>query len=68
MIHQWRFMRMLKRFARAYYQNGIAETKEGDLAVNCPACPRPGINMPKWENIPRAKRCDPKALTVSILY
>ena len=55
-IHEWRVLRMLKRFARGYDPNGIEETEEGACAIDCPACPHPGINMPKWENIPKAKR------------
>lgn len=36
---------MLKRFGRANDVSGRAGTKEGDLAVRCPACPYVGINL-----------------------
>ncbi|KAJ7732502.1 hypothetical protein B0H14DRAFT_3085639 [Mycena olivaceomarginata] len=36
---------------RGHDLGGAAATKPGELAVSCPACPRPGINLPDdWEN------------------
>ncbi|KAG1807133.1 uncharacterized protein BJ212DRAFT_1449387 [Suillus subaureus] len=33
--------------------NGVLGTKEGELAVLCPACPQPGRNLPAdWDNVP----------------
>ena len=43
---------MLKRFGRANDGSGRAGTKEGDLAVRCPACPYVGVNM-KQQYVPR---------------
>ncbi|TEB24186.1 hypothetical protein FA13DRAFT_1714812 [Coprinellus micaceus] len=54
-VHEWRALCMLKRFARGYDPNGVEAVEEGTCAIDCPACPYPGINMPKWENIPKAK-------------
>ncbi|KAG1733204.1 uncharacterized protein EDB91DRAFT_1251446 [Suillus paluster] len=35
------------------HYDGILSTKEGELAVLCPACPQPGRNLPQdWENAP----------------
>ncbi|KAK7020693.1 hypothetical protein VNI00_017635 [Paramarasmius palmivorus] len=51
-MRQWRYLKLLKR-------GGMGNTPEvplddiapGGLAVACPACPRPGINMPDdWES------------------
>ncbi|KAJ7075019.1 hypothetical protein B0H15DRAFT_792382 [Mycena belliarum] len=29
---------------------GVAATGQGELAIDCPACPRPGVNLPEgWE-------------------
>lgn len=47
-------MKELKRAGRG--NDGlrkVADTKPGELAVKCIACPRPGINLPAgWENAP----------------
>ena len=30
----------------------------GELAVRCPACPQPGVNLPEnWEDAPPSTRC-----------
>lgn len=48
---------MLKRAGRGHSLTGAAGTREGELALDCPACPHPGINMPsKWNSIPRLER------------
>ncbi|PPQ92725.1 hypothetical protein CVT25_014232 [Psilocybe cyanescens] len=42
---------MLKWAGRAHNVRGAAGTSEGELAVRCPSCPHPGINLPdNWEN------------------
>ena len=51
MTMQWRHLKLLKRGGRAHDPDGIKATKPGELAVLCPSCPRPGINLPDgWEN------------------
>ncbi|KAG6839651.1 hypothetical protein C0991_000506 [Blastosporella zonata] len=53
MIRQWRHIKMLKRAARGHEKNGIATTKAGQCAVECPACPHPKKNMPaNWRDVP----------------
>lgn len=53
MLRQWRFLKLLKRGGRAHDPTGITGTKNGELALVCPACPHPGINLPEdWENAP----------------
>ncbi|KAJ7787465.1 hypothetical protein B0H14DRAFT_2399414 [Mycena olivaceomarginata] len=51
-MRQWRHLVMLKHGGRG--NNGdrlVAETKPGELAVVCPACPQPGVNLPAdWES------------------
>ncbi|KAJ7429706.1 hypothetical protein B0H11DRAFT_2166764 [Mycena galericulata] len=59
MCREYRHLMMLKRGgrARAYDSSGAAGTKSGELAVECPACPRPGINLPDdWESTPPEER------------
>ncbi|PBK79339.1 hypothetical protein ARMGADRAFT_951009, partial [Armillaria gallica] len=50
---QWVHLKMLKWGGRAQVNDGMATTKPGDLAVLCPSCPHPGINLLLgWENAP----------------
>ncbi|KAJ7593173.1 hypothetical protein C8J56DRAFT_1045621 [Mycena floridula] len=47
MGHEYRHLRACKRAGRGNdRERAIAETKPGELAVECPACPRAGINLP----------------------
>ncbi|EEB88008.1 hypothetical protein MPER_14410, partial [Moniliophthora perniciosa FA553] len=50
-IKEYRHLRMLKRGGRGNDgKQTIAETRPGELAVMCPACPREGINLPaNWK-------------------
>ncbi|KAJ2914486.1 hypothetical protein MD484_g5955, partial [Candolleomyces efflorescens] len=54
MIHQWRYLKLLKRSGRGHDPTRPAShTKPGECAVLCPACPQPAINLPEgWENEP----------------
>lgn len=46
---------ILKRAGRAHATDGVASTEQGSCAVECPACPHPGKNLPVgWENAPVA--------------
>ncbi|PPQ97248.1 hypothetical protein CVT26_000741, partial [Gymnopilus dilepis] len=57
MLLQWRHLKMLKRAGRGHDRNGIAGTKDGELAVLCPSCPHPGINLPdKWQEASASER------------
>lgn len=48
---------MLKRAGRGHDPDGIKATLFGDCAVECPACPHPGKNLPEgWEKAPLAIR------------
>lgn len=50
MSQEWGHLKMLKRGGRGYDARGVAGTLQGELAIVCPACPQPGINLPeKWE-------------------
>lgn len=55
---QWRHLKLLKRGGRAHHPSGIAGTLDGELAVVCPSCPIPGINIPSdWEDTPEESEC-----------
>ena len=52
MLREWRHLRLLKRGGRAHAQTGVGGTSPGELAVLCPACPHPNINLPKnWTSV-----------------
>ena len=58
MVRQWRHLKMLKRAGRGQDLTGVAGTQRGELAVECPACPKPGVNLPDgWEKTSPDKRC-----------
>jgi hypothetical protein len=55
MSMQWRHLKLLKRGGRAHFENGVEQTAAGELALLCPSCPHPGINLPdNWESAPDA--------------
>ncbi|KAF9489123.1 hypothetical protein BDN71DRAFT_1484915 [Pleurotus eryngii] len=46
MSREWRHLLQLKRSACGHDPVGAEGTKPGGLAVLCPACPQPGMNLP----------------------
>jgi hypothetical protein len=57
MIRQFRYAKLMKMAGKGNITDGIRTTKPGELAVICPACPYPGINLPEgWQNIEPSKR------------
>ncbi|KAI6096537.1 hypothetical protein EDD16DRAFT_1719774 [Pisolithus croceorrhizus] len=51
-IRQWRHLKLLKRTGRGHDPLGISNTKQGDCALLCPACPHPGKNLPQdWRSV-----------------
>ncbi|KAJ7026597.1 hypothetical protein C8F04DRAFT_1267965 [Mycena alexandri] len=53
MSRQLRHLLMLERAGIWYLPGGVCSTQPGQLALDCPACPRPGVNLPDgWENAP----------------
>ena len=57
MLLQWRHLKMLKRGGRGHNAAGVAGTEEGELAILCPSCPHPGINLPEdWRQASAADR------------
>ncbi|KAI0654576.1 hypothetical protein C8Q70DRAFT_876809, partial [Cubamyces menziesii] len=52
-IRLWRHLVALKRFGRAHDPLKASGTQEGQLALECPACPHPGKNIPEdWRDAP----------------
>lgn len=53
-VRQFRHVKMMKRAGRGNVENGVKTTSAGELAIICPACPIPEINLPEgWELIQR---------------
>lgn len=53
MIRMWRHLKFMKRAGRGNLANGLITTRSGDLAVVCPACPMPDVNIPEdWKDAP----------------
>ncbi|KAJ6483545.1 hypothetical protein C8R47DRAFT_1217624 [Mycena vitilis] len=58
MTRQWQHLALLKRAGRAHSmdEDRIHDTKAGECALLCPACPQPGKNLPPdWEKVPFEK-------------
>ncbi|KAJ7017197.1 hypothetical protein C8F04DRAFT_1200847 [Mycena alexandri] len=57
MVREWRHLEMLMRAGRGHDPSGVVGTAPGALVVQCPACPRPGVNLPEdWGNAPPQDR------------
>jgi hypothetical protein len=50
---QYRHLLMLKRAGCGHDPAGVYGTAAGELALECPVCPNPKVNLPDgWENAP----------------
>ncbi|KDQ26060.1 hypothetical protein PLEOSDRAFT_169869 [Pleurotus ostreatus PC15] len=57
MVRQFRTERMFKHGGRGSIEGLMADTGEGQLALKCPACPEPGVNLPEgWQAAISEKR------------
>ncbi|KAF5335445.1 hypothetical protein D9758_017825 [Tetrapyrgos nigripes] len=45
-MFQWRHLKMCKRAGRGHAASGIEGTTQGELGLDCPACPRPDKSLP----------------------
>ncbi|KAJ7900467.1 hypothetical protein B0H13DRAFT_2336571 [Mycena leptocephala] len=51
MCREFQHLLMLKRAGRGHALSDVAGTKPGELAVLCPCCPDPAVNLPAdWQN------------------
>jgi hypothetical protein len=49
-VRQWRHLKDVKRGAAGHTDVVVNELENGTLAVECPACPHPGQNLPEgWD-------------------
>lgn len=52
MVREWRHIKMLMRAGRGHDPTGVSGTSQGELCLRCPACPKPGINIPdNWHTV-----------------
>jgi hypothetical protein len=57
MSMQWWHLKLLKWGGRAHDPAGVIATQRGELAVLCPSCPHPGVNLPEnWKDEPAATK------------
>lgn len=69
MILQWRHLKLLKRGGRGHDVTGANGTKDGELAITCPSCPHPGINLPAdWKDASEEKRFVHSSFSCCTLY
>ncbi|KAJ7016992.1 hypothetical protein C8F04DRAFT_1280235 [Mycena alexandri] len=51
-VRQYRMTQMMKRRGRGHAPSGVLGTAQGELALQCRACPQPGRNLPdNWDRI-----------------
>ena len=56
-VRQWRSIKQIKRGGGGHNPNGLTSITEGSLAIECPACPHPGRNLPQgWDDALGDKR------------
>ncbi|KZV60704.1 hypothetical protein PENSPDRAFT_694042 [Peniophora sp. CONT] len=52
-FRMFRNLRAAKRTGRGQSARPLSETRPGEIALRCPACPIPGVNLPTgWEDAP----------------
>ncbi|KAJ6467014.1 hypothetical protein C8R45DRAFT_1106429 [Mycena sanguinolenta] len=57
MTRVFRNLLMLKRGGRGHELGGVNGTQPGELAIQCPTCPHPNVNLPEgWEDVPAERR------------
>ncbi|KAH9911489.1 uncharacterized protein B0H18DRAFT_1168583 [Fomitopsis serialis] len=57
MSRAWSHLKMLKRAGRGHDVSGVGGTARGECAVECPACPHPGKNLPdNWKEAPEGEK------------
>ncbi|KAJ7754745.1 hypothetical protein B0H14DRAFT_2404934, partial [Mycena olivaceomarginata] len=45
-VRQYRITSMMKRAGRGHNPSGVHGTAQGELALQCRACPQAGMNLP----------------------
>ena len=59
-VRQWRHIKDIKRGAAGHTSTAVDDLADGALAIECPACPHPGRNLPpEWDNASKDKAYAP---------
>ncbi|TDL13652.1 hypothetical protein BD410DRAFT_817279 [Rickenella mellea] len=57
MVREYSYIELLKRAGRGHSPDPVSATAPGECAVQCPACPHPGINLPPgWRDADPERR------------
>ncbi|KAJ7093330.1 hypothetical protein B0H15DRAFT_776920 [Mycena belliarum] len=57
MTRAWRNLQIFKRAGCGHMTDGINQCKPGACALECPACPHPGKNLPPdWKDVPEERK------------
>jgi len=68
-VRIWEHLVLLKRSGRGHDIEGVDGTQPGQCAVECPACPHPGRNLPSdWEKIPENEKYVSSTLKTSCIH
>jgi hypothetical protein len=52
-VRQWRHLKDIKRGGAGHTTIAVDKLNNGALAIDCPACPHPGRNLPaEWDTSP----------------
>ena len=52
---QWRNLKQIKRGGGGHMETGLTSVPDGAFALECPACPHPGRNLPEdWDQAPES--------------
>ena len=64
---KWRHLKDMKRGGAGHTTTPVKDLGDGSLAVECPACPHPGRNLPPgWENADEDKAYAPFYLNAAV--
>jgi len=56
-VRQWRHLKQIKRGGGAHIKTGLSSVSDGAFALECPACPHPGRNLPQdWDQAPEDRQ------------
>lgn len=56
-VRQWRHLKQIKRGGGGHTETGLDSVPDGAYALECPACPHPGRNLPEnWGQASEDKR------------
>ncbi|TDL13603.1 hypothetical protein BD410DRAFT_817291 [Rickenella mellea] len=57
MIREYSHLQLLKRAGRGHSPSPLSATAPGECAIQCPACPNPGVNLPPgWQDADPERR------------